>query len=35
MKKSGQVLVVAALVQEYGFEDINGTQPQPIRFDQG
>jgi NAD(P)-dependent dehydrogenase (short-subunit alcohol dehydrogenase family) len=35
MKKSGQVLVVAALAQEYGFEDIDGTQPQPIRFDQG
>ena len=29
MQKSGQVLVAAALAREYGFTDIDGTQPRP------
>lgn len=32
LKKSGQVLEVGALAQEYGFTDVNGTQPQPFRL---
>jgi dehydrogenase/reductase SDR family protein 1 len=30
MKKSGQVLVAAALAKEYGIKDIDGTQPRPL-----
>ena len=30
MKKSGQVLVAAALALEYGFTDIDGKQPRPL-----
>jgi NAD(P)-dependent dehydrogenase (short-subunit alcohol dehydrogenase family) len=29
MRKSGKVLIVAALAQEYGFTDIDGKQPRP------
>ena len=29
MRKSGQVLVAAALALEYGFTDIDGKQPRP------
>ena len=34
MQKSGQVLVAAALAQEYGFTDIDGKQPRPLTFDE-
>lgn len=30
LQKSGQVLVAAALAQEYGFTDIDGQQPRPL-----
>ena len=30
MQKSGQVLVAAALGQEYGYSDIDGKQPKPL-----
>lgn len=30
MEKSGQVVVAAALAQEYGFEDIDGKKPRPL-----
>lgn len=30
MRKSGQVLVAAAVAQEYGFSDIDGKQPRPL-----
>lgn len=30
LQKSGQVLVTAALAQEYGFTDIDGQQPRPL-----
>jgi NAD(P)-dependent dehydrogenase (short-subunit alcohol dehydrogenase family) len=30
MRRSGQVLVVAALAQEYGFMDIDGKSPRPL-----
>lgn len=30
MQKSGQILIAAAIAQEYGFSDIDGTQPRPI-----
>ena len=30
MHKSGQVLVAAALAQEYGFTDVDGQQPRPL-----
>jgi NAD(P)-dependent dehydrogenase (short-subunit alcohol dehydrogenase family) len=30
MKKSGQVLVAAALAKEYGFTDIDGKRPRPL-----
>lgn len=30
MEKSGQVLVVADLAREYGFRDVDGTQPRPL-----
>jgi hypothetical protein len=30
MTKTGQILVSAELAREYGFEDTDGTQPEPI-----
>jgi dehydrogenase/reductase SDR family member 1 len=30
MRKSGQVLVAAALAREYGFTDVDGAQPHPL-----
>jgi len=30
MTKSGQILVAAAIAQEYGFTDIDGKQPRPL-----
>jgi dehydrogenase/reductase SDR family protein 1 len=33
MRRSGQVLVAAALGLEYGFTDIDGKQPTPLTFD--
>ena len=30
MRKSGQILIAAAVAQEYGFRDIDGKQPRPI-----
>ena len=30
MRKSGTVVVVASLAQEYGFSDIDGRQPLPL-----
>jgi hypothetical protein len=29
-RRSGQVLVAAALAEEYGFTDIDGRQPRPL-----
>ncbi|MFC9769713.1 hypothetical protein [Rhodococcus jostii] len=34
MTKSGQVLVAASLALEYGFTDIDGTQPRPLTVDE-
>jgi len=34
MDKSGQVLVAAAVAQEYGVTDIDGKQPRPITVDE-
>lgn len=34
MRKSGQVLVAAALGLEYGFTDIDGKQPRPLTVDE-
>ena len=34
MQKSGQVLVAAALAQEYGFSDIDGKHPRPLTLDE-
>lgn len=31
-EKSGQLVEVGALAQEYGFTDVDGTQPLPFRF---
>jgi NAD(P)-dependent dehydrogenase (short-subunit alcohol dehydrogenase family) len=33
MQNSGQVLVAAALAQEYGFKDIDGKQPRPLTLE--
>jgi dehydrogenase/reductase SDR family member 1 len=33
-RKSGQILVTAALAQEYGFSDIDGKQPRPLTVDE-
>lgn len=30
MRKSGQILIAAAVAQEYGFRDIDGKQPRPL-----
>jgi NAD(P)-dependent dehydrogenase (short-subunit alcohol dehydrogenase family) len=32
MERSGQVLEVATLAREYGFTDVDGTQPSPFRL---
>jgi NAD(P)-dependent dehydrogenase (short-subunit alcohol dehydrogenase family) len=32
--KSGQVLVAAAIAQEYGFTDVDGKQPRPLTIDE-
>ena len=34
MRKSGQVLVAAALGQQYGFGDIDGKQPRPVTLEE-
>jgi len=34
MQKSGQILVAAAVAQEYGIRDIDGKQPRPITVDE-
>jgi len=31
MEKSGRLLTVGELAREYGFTDIDGTQPEPFR----
>jgi hypothetical protein len=31
MDKSGQVVEVGTLAREYGFTDVDGTQPPPFR----
>ena len=33
MHKTGQVLVAAALAEEYGFKDLDGKQPRPLRLE--
>lgn len=33
LRRSGQVLVAAALAREYGFSDIDGHQPKPLTLD--
>ena len=33
MNKSGQVLIAAELAREYGFTDIDGTQPRPLSLE--
>ena len=33
MRKSGQILVAAALALEYGFTDIDGKQPRPLTLE--
>jgi len=34
IRRSGQVLVAAALAKEYGFKDIDGKEPRPITVDE-
>ncbi|HJU62770.1 MAG TPA: short-chain dehydrogenase, partial [Candidatus Binatia bacterium] len=34
MQKSGEVLVAAALAQEYGFTDIDEKQPRPLTLEE-
>ena len=34
MKKSGKVLVAAALAEEYGFNDIDGKRPRPLSLEE-
>ena len=34
MRKSGQILVAAAVAQEFGIIDIDGKQPRPITVDE-
>jgi dehydrogenase/reductase SDR family protein 1 len=34
MRKSGQILVAAAVAQEFGIKDIDGKQPRPITVDE-
>jgi len=33
MKKSGQVLIVARLGEEYGFTDTDGKRPRPLSLE--
>ena len=33
LRKTGQVLVAAAIAQEYGFKDIDGKQPRPLTLE--
>jgi hypothetical protein len=35
LEKSGQLVEVGALAREYGFTDIDGTQPPPFRIPAG
>jgi hypothetical protein len=32
LERSGQLLEAGTLAQEYGFTDVNGTQPAPFRI---
>jgi dehydrogenase/reductase SDR family protein 1 len=34
MRKSGEVLVAAALAREYGFTDVDGSQPRPLTLEE-
>jgi NAD(P)-dependent dehydrogenase (short-subunit alcohol dehydrogenase family) len=34
MQKSGQILVAAAVAQEYGFSDVDGKQPRPLTINE-
>jgi NAD(P)-dependent dehydrogenase (short-subunit alcohol dehydrogenase family) len=34
MRRTGQVLIAAELATEYGFTDIDGKTPRPVRFDE-
>jgi len=34
MQKSGKVVVAAALAQEYGFTDVDGSQPRPLTVEE-
>jgi NAD(P)-dependent dehydrogenase (short-subunit alcohol dehydrogenase family) len=34
MRKSGQVLVAAALAEEYGFTDVDGKRPRPLTLEE-
>jgi NAD(P)-dependent dehydrogenase (short-subunit alcohol dehydrogenase family) len=34
MQKSGQVLVAAAIAEEYGFTDVDGKQPRPLTVEE-
>ena len=34
MRKSGEVLVAAALAREYGFTDVDGRQPRPLTLEE-
>jgi hypothetical protein len=34
MEKSGKTLVAAALALEYGFTDVDGNQPRPLRLEE-
>jgi dehydrogenase/reductase SDR family member 1 len=33
LRYTGKVLVAAALAKEYGFSDIDGKSPRPLRLD--
>jgi hypothetical protein len=33
MTKTGQQFAVGDLAKEYGFTDVDGTQPEPFRLD--
>lgn len=32
LSRSGETLVVAELAREYGFTDVDGSQPEPFRL---
>jgi NAD(P)-dependent dehydrogenase (short-subunit alcohol dehydrogenase family) len=34
MRRTGQVLIAAELAREYGFTDVDGKSPRPVRFDE-